>query len=90
MLLDIWSVIGGIALAIVAFVVVILVCVVILRLLSAILPPSQGRYGVAAPEQSEASEETDDIDPAPSPESADDRSPANGAPVPDAIDDPEG
>jgi hypothetical protein len=38
MLLDIWSVLGGIGLAAVAFVVVILVCVVVLRLLAAILP----------------------------------------------------
>ena len=38
MLLDIGSVLGGIGLAVVAFIVVILVCVVILRLLAVILP----------------------------------------------------
>ena len=37
-LLDIGSVLGGLGLAVVAFVVVMLVCVVILRLLAAILP----------------------------------------------------
>jgi hypothetical protein len=42
-LLDIGSVLGGIALAVVAFVVVILVCVVILRLLAAILPSYEER-----------------------------------------------
>jgi hypothetical protein len=36
--LDIVSVLGGIGLAVVAFLVVILVCVVILRLLAAVLP----------------------------------------------------
>ncbi len=41
MLLDIGSVVGGIALAVVGFVVVILVCVVTLRLLAAILPSYQ-------------------------------------------------
>lgn len=43
MLLDIWSVLGGIGLAAVAFIVVILVCVVILRLLAAILPSYEDR-----------------------------------------------
>jgi Na+-transporting methylmalonyl-CoA/oxaloacetate decarboxylase gamma subunit len=43
MLLDIGSVLGGIGLAVVAFVVVILVCVVILRLLAAILPSYEER-----------------------------------------------
>jgi hypothetical protein len=42
-LLDIGSVIGGIGLAFVGFVVVILVCVVILRLLAAILPSYEDR-----------------------------------------------
>ena len=53
MLLDIGSVLGGIGLAVVAFLVVILVCVVILRLLAAILPSYEDRD---APEA--ASEET--------------------------------
>ncbi len=43
MLLDIGSVLGGIGLALVGFVVVILVCVVILRLLAAILPSYEER-----------------------------------------------
>jgi hypothetical protein len=38
MLLDIVSVLGGIGLAVVAFIVVIAVCVLILRLLAVILP----------------------------------------------------
>jgi hypothetical protein len=48
MLLDIGTVLGGIGLAVVAFVVVILVCVVILRLLAAILPSYEDRDAVAA------------------------------------------
>ena len=43
MLLDIGSVVGGIGLAVIGFVVVILVCVVILRLLAAILPSYEDR-----------------------------------------------
>ena len=43
MLLDIGSVLGGLGLAVVAFLVVILVCVVILRLLAAILPSYEAR-----------------------------------------------
>jgi hypothetical protein len=43
MLLDIGSVLGGIGLAVVAFVVVMLVCVVILRLLAVILPSYEDR-----------------------------------------------
>jgi hypothetical protein len=43
MLLDIGSVLGGIGLAVVAFLVVMLVCVVILRLLAAILPSYEER-----------------------------------------------
>jgi hypothetical protein len=42
-LLDIWSVLGGVGLAAVAFIVVILVCVVILGLLAAILPSYEDR-----------------------------------------------
>ena len=45
MLLDIGAVLGGIGLAVVAFLVVILVCVVILRLLAAILPSYEDRDG---------------------------------------------
>jgi len=52
-LLDIGSVVGGIALAVVGFVVVILVCVVILRLLAAILPSYQDRYATPSPDDPE-------------------------------------
>lgn len=48
MLLDIGSVLGGIGLAVIGFLVVILVCVVILRLLAAILPSYEDRDAVAA------------------------------------------
>ena len=50
MLLDIGSVLGGIGLAVVAFVVVMLVCVVILRLLAVILPSYGDRDAAAAVE----------------------------------------
>ena len=43
MLLDIGSVLGGIGLAVVGFLVVIVVCVVILRLLAALLPSYEDR-----------------------------------------------
>jgi hypothetical protein len=42
-LLDIGSILGGVGLAVIGFVVVILVCVVILRLLAAILPSYEDR-----------------------------------------------
>ena len=48
MLLDIGSVLGGLGLAVVAFLVVILVCVVILRLLAVILPSYEDRDAAAA------------------------------------------
>ena len=54
MLLDIGSVLGGAGLAVVAFVVVILVCVVILRLLAAILPSYEDRD--AAPAANDAND----------------------------------
>ena len=56
MLLDIGSVLGGIGLAVVAFVVVILVCVVILRLLAAILPSYEDREAQVAPDDHAAEE----------------------------------
>jgi hypothetical protein len=56
-LLDIWSVLGGIGLAAVAFIVVILVCVVILRLLAAILPSYEDRDTRAAGTGGDAAEE---------------------------------
>jgi hypothetical protein len=47
-LLDIGSVFAGIGLAVVGFVIVIVVCVVILRLLAAILPSYEDRDARAA------------------------------------------
>jgi hypothetical protein len=52
-LLDIGSVLGGIALAVVGFLVVVVVCVVILRLLAALLPSYEDR----APRASSAQED---------------------------------
>jgi hypothetical protein len=69
MLLDIGTVLGGIGLAVVAFLVVCLVCVVILRLLAAILPSYEDRDAVAAARKelkaradAEGSEEPADAD----------------------------
>jgi hypothetical protein len=62
-LLDIGSILGGFALAVVAFVVVILVCVIILRLLAVILPPYQGPYAEAAdPDKPDSEELTESVD----------------------------
>jgi hypothetical protein len=74
MLLDIGSVLGGIGLAVVAFVVVMLVCVVILRLLAVILPSYEDRDAPAALED---------------PVSGDAAAPAGQARVPDADEDPQ-
>jgi hypothetical protein len=91
MLLDIGSVFGGIGLAVLAFVVVVAVCVVILRLLAAILPSYEDRDARAAlPAGPEADEVTDSVDPAPDPEPAGEASPAREATVPDAAADQEG
>jgi hypothetical protein len=49
--LDIFSVVGGIGLAVVGFAVVILVCVVILRMLAAVLPSYEGRSAAAGTEE---------------------------------------
>jgi hypothetical protein len=57
MLLDIGSILGGIGLAVVAFVVVILVCVVILRLLAAILPSYEDRDAPEVSREPDSSEE---------------------------------
>ncbi|HEV3273693.1 MAG TPA: hypothetical protein VG299_02400 [Candidatus Dormibacteraeota bacterium] len=57
MLLDVGSVLGGIGLAVVAFVVVILVCVVILRLLAVILPSYEDRDAPAVAAEPDSSEE---------------------------------
>jgi hypothetical protein len=72
MLLDIGSVLGGIGLAVVAFVVVVLVCVVILRLLAVILPSYEDRDAPVAPAD---------------PVSEDAVAPASEARVPDANED---
>jgi hypothetical protein len=56
-LLDIGSVLGGIGLAVVAFVVVMLVCLVILRLLAVILPSYENRDAGAAVDDPVAGEE---------------------------------
>ena len=71
MLLDIGSILGGLGLAVVAFLVVILVCVVILRLLAVILPSYEERdaAALAAPE---------------GPATAPEAEPATEAPAPDA------
>jgi hypothetical protein len=55
MLLDVGSVMGGIGLAVVAFVVVILVCVVILRLLAVILPSYEDRDAPAVAAEPDSS-----------------------------------
>ena len=61
MLLDIGSVLGGIGLAVVAFLVVILVCVVILRLLAAILPSYEERDAARLAASLERGPEDEDI-----------------------------
>ncbi len=70
MLLDIGSVLGGIGLAVVAFLVVILVCVVILRLLAVILPSYEARDAAALASREE-------------PASIAEAEPPTEAPVPD-------
>lgn len=62
MLLDIGSVLGGIGLAVFGFIVVVLVCVVILRLLAAILPSYEDRDRQPSEPESapEADGESDD------------------------------
>jgi Na+-transporting methylmalonyl-CoA/oxaloacetate decarboxylase gamma subunit len=72
MLLDIGTVLGGIGLAVVAFVVVILVCVVILRLLAAILPSYEDR---------------DAREVSPEPDSPDEDAPSSPARVPEGTED---
>jgi hypothetical protein len=90
-LLDIGSILGGFALAVVAFVVVILVCVIILRLLAVILPPYQGPYGEAAKQdETSGGEETASADPLPDAEAPDAIAPASEGPVPDGTADQEG
>ncbi len=75
MLLDIGSVLGGFALAVVAFLVVILVCVIILRLLAVILPEYQGPYSEAATPDEPAPAEADGAgDPLPGAQAAGDAS----------------
>lgn len=70
MLLDIGSVLGGVGLAVIGFVVVILVCVVILRLLAAILPSYEDRSLRADTDPADhhpAHEEPPPVDPAAEP-----------------------
>jgi hypothetical protein len=50
-LLDIGTVLAGIGLAVIGFVVVIVVCVLILRLLAAILPSYEDRTAPVDPDQ---------------------------------------
>jgi hypothetical protein len=90
-LLDIGSVLGGFALAVVAFVVVILVCVIILRLLAVILPPYEGPYQEAAkPDEPPVGEVTDSADPPPDAEPRGAVSPVGEAPASDPAIDQEG
>ena len=77
MLLDIGSVLGGIGLAVVGFVIVILVCVVILRLLAAILPSYEDR---TPPESSEGTSDTETPS-APESEAANVSSPSGDRPA---------
>lgn len=72
MLLDIGSVLGGLGLAVVAFLVVILVCVVILRLLAVILPSYEERdaAALAAPEEPASVAEAEPATEAPAPDTA--------------------
>jgi hypothetical protein len=90
-LVDIGSVLGGLGLAVVAFVVVILVCVIILRLLAVILPPYQGPYGQAGTPENPAVDEVTDPD-APAPETEVTKTPAPPieAAAPDPARDQEG
>lgn len=85
MLLDIGSVLGGIGLAVVAFVVVILVCVVILRLLASILPSYEDRD---APEDRDAYEDRDAPAVSPEPDSIDEDAPSTPARVTDGTEEP--
>jgi hypothetical protein len=66
-LLDIGSVFGGIGLAVVGFVVVILVCVVILRLLAAILPSYEERTPPPSTGESPDPDATGEVDPGATP-----------------------
>ena len=71
MLLDIGSVLGGIGLAVVGFIVVVLVCVVILRLLAVILPSYEDRPAPAAKDDSVPVEEGNPVGSIDNPVSAD-------------------
>ena len=82
MLLDIVSIFGGVGLAVVGFVVVILVCVVILRLLAAILPSYEDR---SAPASAEPAHDRPDDEETPTPVSVEEPpAPAAGASTDDA------
>jgi hypothetical protein len=88
-LLDIGSVLGGFALAVVAFVVVILVCVIILRLLAVILPPPHQRPD-GEPEDPAAGEGADPDAAPPEMDVANEPSPAIEATAPDSAHDHDG
>jgi hypothetical protein len=76
-LLDIGSILGGVGLAVIGFVVVILVCVVILRLLAAILPSYEDR---SAPAGADPAQDRPDHEETPTPEDDEDpRGPTAGA-----------
>jgi hypothetical protein len=81
-LLDIGSVLGGVGLAVIGFVVVILVCVVILRLLAAILPSYEDRSGRAG---ADPAHDRPDDEETPTPEEVEEpRAPAAGGSTDDA------
>jgi hypothetical protein len=75
-LLDIFSILGGVGLAVVGFVVVILVCVVILRLLAAILPSYEDR---SAPAGAEPARDRPDHEETPTPETVEEPPAAGGS-----------
>jgi hypothetical protein len=66
MLLDIGSVLAGLGLAVVAFIIVILVCLLILRLLAVVLPSYE--HELPSADAAEEPVVDEEADPAPSPE----------------------
>lgn len=82
MLLDIGSILGGVGLAVIGFVVVILVCVVILRLLAAILPSYEDRSARAGADRADDPPDHEDT---PAPEEVEEpRAPATAGSTDDA------
>jgi hypothetical protein len=81
-LLDIGSILGGVGLAIIGFLVVILVCVVILRLLAAILPSYENRSAGA---DADPADDRPDHEETPAPEEVEEpRAPTAGGSTDDA------